>query len=134
LLFEVSERLSDGFGEIFECSHGGLPQRCFELGERLFDRIEVGAIGRQIAQRCASLLDRFLDASDFVGWQVVHDDDIAPAQGGRVKMFDVGEETRAVHRKGAAIASQRKAPTKVIAIQWPCGADATRRRPRGARP
>ena len=33
----------------------------YKLGERLFDRIEVRAIGRQIAQRRASSLDRFPD-------------------------------------------------------------------------
>ena len=49
LVFEVSERLSDSFDEVFECSRGGLSQRCFELSECLFDWIEVGARGRQIA-------------------------------------------------------------------------------------
>ena len=84
----------------------------FKLGERLFDRIEVRAIGRQIAQRRASSLDRFPDTGDFVGWQVVHHDDIALAQGRREKMFDIGEETRGVHgpiehaRRGDRIATQ----------------------------
>jgi hypothetical protein len=36
LFFEISERLCDGFDEVFECSRGGLSQRCFELGGRLF--------------------------------------------------------------------------------------------------
>ena len=69
----------------------------YKLGERLFDRIEVRALGRQIAQRRASSLDRFPDTGDVVGWQVVHHDDIALAQGRREKMFDIGEETRGVH-------------------------------------
>jgi hypothetical protein len=33
-----------------DSSGGGLSQQSFELGEELFDRIEVGAVGRQVAQ------------------------------------------------------------------------------------
>ena len=109
---EFRERLGDGFDEVFERSRGGLSQRCFELGERLLDRIEVGAIGRQIAQCRAGSLNRFPDAGDFVGRQVVHHDDIALAQDRREKMFDIGQETRAIHwpienaRRGDRIATQ----------------------------
>src|ERR1700731_4257425 len=71
------DRLSDGFDERFECSRGGPSQRCFELGKHLFDRIEVGAVGRQIAQRRAGSLDYLPDTSDFVRWQIVHDDNRA---------------------------------------------------------
>ncbi len=54
--------------------------RCFELGKHLFDRIEVGAVWRQIAQRRAGSLDCLPDTRDFVRWQIVHDDNIALAQ------------------------------------------------------
>ena len=90
--------MSDGFDERFECSRGGPSQRCFELGKHLFDRIEVGAVGRQIAQRRAGSLDYLPDTSDFVRWQIVHDDNIALAQRRREKMFDISTETCAVHR------------------------------------
>ena len=112
MLFEIGERLCDGFDEVLRRSRGGLSQRRFVLGEGLFDWIEVGAIGWQMAQRRAGSLNRFPDAGDFVGWQVIHHDDIALAQGRREKMFDIGQETRTVHwsiehaRRGDRIATQ----------------------------
>jgi hypothetical protein len=95
---EVCERLSDGFDEGVKRSCGGLAKCGFELGEGLFDGIEVGAIGREIAQRRAGPLDRFFDASDFVTGKIIHDDDIAMAQGRGEKVLDIGQETRSVHR------------------------------------
>jgi len=52
----------------------------------------------RLRQRRASLLNRLLDTSHFVGWQIIHHDDIALAQSRSKKMFDIGQETRAVHR------------------------------------
>jgi hypothetical protein len=73
----------------------------------------------------AGVLDRFPDADDFVGWQVVHDDDVALAQGWREKMFDIGEETRAIHRP---VEDARR--RDLIATQ---GADEGRRHPMSKR-
>jgi hypothetical protein len=58
---EVCERLRDGFDERGKRSCGALAKCCFELSECLFDWIEVGAIGREIAQRRAGPLDRFFE-------------------------------------------------------------------------
>lgn len=90
--------MSDGFDESVEGSCGGLSQCGFELSIRLFDWIEVGAIGWQIAQRRASSLNRFFDASDFVTGEIIHDHDVAIAQSWGEKVFDIGQETRSVHR------------------------------------
>ena len=95
---EVGERLSYGVDEGVKCSGGSLAECCFELGEGLFDWVEVGAIGWQVAKRRASPLNRFFDASDFMTGEIVQNDDIALAQGRSEKVFDVGQETRAVHR------------------------------------
>lgn len=95
---EVCERLRYRLDEGVKCSGGSLAKGCFELGEGLFDGIEVGAVGWQVAKRRAGPLDRFFDASDFVTGEIVHDDDIAPAQGRSEKVFDIGQETRSVHR------------------------------------
>ena len=44
--------LGEGFGDCcdegFDGPGGGLSQQGFELGEELFDRVEVGAVGRQV--------------------------------------------------------------------------------------
>jgi hypothetical protein len=94
---EFRERLGDGFDEVFGGSRGGLSQRCFELGERLFDRIEAAAIGRRIARCRAGSLNRFPDAGGFVGRQIVHHGDIALVLDRRERMFDIGQETRTIH-------------------------------------
>ena len=94
---EVCERLSDGPDEGVEGSCSSLAKGCFELGESLFDWIEVGAIGWQVAQRRTGSLDRFLDAGDFVTGEIVHHDDIALVQGRGEKVLDIGQETRSVH-------------------------------------
>ena len=64
--FEVRERLGDGIDKGIKRSCGGLAKCRFELGEGSFDGIEIGAVGRQMAQRRAGPFDRFFDASDFV--------------------------------------------------------------------
>jgi hypothetical protein len=38
------------------------------------------------------------NASDFVTGEIVHDDNVALAQGWDEKLFDIGQEARAVHR------------------------------------
>ena len=53
----------DGFGV-------GLSQHRLELGKHLLIGVEVRAVGQQVLHRRTSLLDRGLDAGDFVGAQL----------------------------------------------------------------
>lgn len=69
-----------------------------ELGEGIFDWIEIGTVGRQIAEFGATGLDSLPDADDLVSGQIVHDDDVAWAQGWRQHLLDPGEEALSVHR------------------------------------
>jgi hypothetical protein len=55
----------------------------FELGEGVFDRIEVGTVGRQVKQSGAARFDDIPDTGDLMGRQIVHDDDIAWPRGRR---------------------------------------------------
>ena len=48
-----------------------------ELGEGIFDRIEVGTVGRQITELGAAGFNSLSDAGHLVGGQIVHDDDVA---------------------------------------------------------
>ena len=79
-------------------SRRGLAQEGFQLGEPLLDRVEVGAVGRQVEQTGASAFDRRPDALDLVARQIVQDDDIARAQGGNEELLDPGAERLAVDR------------------------------------
>jgi hypothetical protein len=70
----------------------------FELGEGVFDRIEVWTIRWQIVEFCAAGLNSSSDARDLVSGQIVHDDDVVRPQGGRQHLLDPGEEGFSVHR------------------------------------
>jgi len=69
-----------------------------QFREAEFDRIEVGAVRRQIQQRGAGVRDRLADPADFVRTEVVRDDEIADVQGRDEDLFDVGEKARPVDR------------------------------------
>src|SRR5690348_722195 len=69
-----------------------------ELGEGVFDGIEVGAVGRQIEQPCACRFDGLANACDLVGGQIVHDDDVAGTQGRCQHLLAPGSKDLAIHR------------------------------------
>ena len=71
---------------------------CLELGEGVFDWVEVGTVGRQVEKFGVLRLDRIPDAGDLVGGQVVHDDDIAWLQSRRQHLLDPSEKAFSVHR------------------------------------
>ena len=70
--------------------------RVFELGENLFDRIEVRAVGRQKALRRPGGFDGFTNAGGFMGTEIIHDDDVARRQCRRESLLDISEECFAV--------------------------------------
>jgi hypothetical protein len=69
-----------------------------ELGEGVFDRVEVGTVGRQVKQGGAARFDDIPDTGDLMGRQIVHDDDIAWPQGRSQHLLAPGEEDFAIHR------------------------------------
>ena len=93
-----------GEGEGYCCdervqgSGGSLSQQSFELGEELFDGIEVGAVGRQVSQLGAGSFDCIADAGDLMASEIVHDDDVAWSQDRHEELLDVSLEACAIHR------------------------------------
>ena len=81
-----------------DCALGLCPQQRLELGECVFDGIEVGTVGRQVEQSGARCLDRVAHAGGLVSREVVHDDDIARCERRHQHLADIGEEHGAVHR------------------------------------
>ncbi len=69
----------------------------FKLCEGHFDGIEVGAIGWQEHDPCAFRLDGLLGGLALVGWQIVHDDDIAFVEGWGELFLDISLEDAPVH-------------------------------------
>ena len=95
---EAFECVSDGLAEFVEGSLGGGSQEGFELGEDLLDGIEVGTVGREIEDSGSGLFDGLADALDFVGGEIVHDDDVPLRQRWGQLLADVGEKEFAVER------------------------------------
>ena len=69
----------------------------FEFGEGHFDRIEVGAVGRQEQEPTAVCLEQLSGFGAFVRCQVVEDDDGPWFQLQDQDFFDVGIERIAIH-------------------------------------
>ena len=68
-----------------------------ELGEDLFDRVEIGAVRRQEDQLGAGASDCFAHGLAFVAAQIVEDDDIAGLEGGEQELLDIGEELLTIY-------------------------------------
>jgi hypothetical protein len=79
-------------------SFGCFSQQMFELGEDLFDRVEIGAIGRQEEQPCAGSPDRGTNGSALVAAEIIQDDDVAWPKRWDENFFDVETEGLAVDR------------------------------------
>ena len=68
---------------------GEFAQDVFELGEDLFDRIEIGAVGREKPKLGSGGFNRDFDGGALVSAEVVHDHDVAGAQRPDQFLFDV---------------------------------------------
>ena len=54
---EDLDEAPDGGPKALNRALGGFPEQSFEFGEGVLDRVEVGAVGRQVEQSCAGRLD-----------------------------------------------------------------------------
>jgi len=89
--------MSNGIPEAVAGPLAGLSEQRLEFGEGLLDRIEVGAVGRQVEQPSLPAFDGLLNAGDLVAGQIVHDDDIARIQRRDEDLLDISPEDVAVH-------------------------------------
>jgi len=97
----------------------------FELGEELLDRVQIRRVFRQVEESGADGTDRATHSIGLVRAEIVHDDDVAVPQG-RDRTFSM--QRRKVSpligpsmSHGALMRSWRKAATKVMVCQRPCG-------------
>ncbi len=75
-----------------------LSEQRFKLGKDLFDRVQIGAVGRQKYQPCAGGAYGVADCLVFVGAKIVHDHNIAGLEGGDEDLLDIGKEGLAIDR------------------------------------
>lgn len=76
----------------------GLSHGMLDLGEALFNRVEIGTIGWQEEQPGTRASDRVSHRLAFVAAKVIDDDDVVWAQGHHELGFDISEESICVDR------------------------------------
>ena len=90
------ESLDDGVGDGVEGSGRGLSNEAFDLGEDLFDRIEVGRIFRKEQETGSSGLDGLSHRLSFVRSEIVEHDDVVGLERWDQKLLDIGAKALAV--------------------------------------
>lgn len=100
--------------DVFEGAWPRRTEKRFQLGKRLFNRIEVGTIRRQKPKRGARRPNRGEHLGLAVHREVIQDDHIAAVQGRHEDLLDVGEKTRVIDRpiedsgRGEPLGPQRR--------------------------
>ena len=75
--FISSVAMAQAPAEAFERPPGEFAQDVFELGEGLFDRVEIGAVGEGEPKFGSGGFNRDFDGGALVSAEVVHDRDVA---------------------------------------------------------
>jgi hypothetical protein len=90
------------------------PHPVFNLGESLFDRVEIGAVGRQKPEPRPCGFDGGPYRLRLVATEIVHDDDVARFEGLNELLFNIGQKACAVDRAikdargGHLVATERR--------------------------
>jgi hypothetical protein len=84
LRFEEVDEFADGGSKTLDGSLGGFSQERLQcqLGEGVFNRVEVRAVGREIEKLDAGRFDHLTHPQAFVARRIVHDHDVAHARFG----------------------------------------------------
>ena len=77
---------------------GRVAEQGFELGKDLFNRVEIGGVGRQEAECGPRALNGGAHGGTLVAAQIVHNDDSARRERGQQTLFDIGQEAGPVDR------------------------------------
>ena len=88
----------EGLPKCLDAAQSHLPQQSLQLGEDLFDGVEIGTIGGQEQQGRAGGLDGLAHGGLLVGSQIIHHDDVAGSQRRHQNLFDVAQEQVGVDR------------------------------------
>jgi hypothetical protein len=111
---ETIEEVADTAPGGFDCAGVGFAQQGLQLGKDLFDRIEVGRVAGQEEQLGAGGADQAAHGLALVAAEIIHDDNIARAQGGDQELLDIGAKAGAVDwpvddaGRGDAVVAQRR--------------------------
>lgn len=92
------EAVGNGGLEFSERAGRGLPQLGLEFGKSHFNGIEIGAVSREVSDSGAFGRNQLGDAGDFVGGEVVEDDDVVLLEFWTQNLAQVSGEDFGVHR------------------------------------
>src|SRR3979490_3487447 len=92
MLEDFADCDADSFGR----GRGGLAQQVLELGEDLFDRVQVRRVFRQEEELGPGCADELAHRFGFVTTEIVHDHDVAGAKRGDDDLLDLGPEALTV--------------------------------------
>ena len=93
---EGAEKLTDCGADGFDGPRCDLAQQVLELGEYLFDGVQVGRVFWQEEQLGGGCADELAHGSALVAAEIVHDHDVAGLQGRDEDLLDVGSKAVAV--------------------------------------
>jgi hypothetical protein len=111
---EAIEEVADAAPGGFDCAGVGFAHQGLQLGKDLFVRIEVGRVAGQEEQLGAGGADQAAHGVALVAAEIIHDDNVARAQGGDQELLDIGAKAGAVDRpvddagRGDAVVAQRR--------------------------
>ncbi len=95
---EFIEQLADAFPSGFGRALCGFAQEVFELGEDLFDRVQVWRVWRQEEKFGAGAADCGADDWPLVAGEIVHDHNVPRRERGHEKLLNIFEEAFSVDR------------------------------------
>lgn len=87
---EAVEQGADPLPGRLDAAFGRVTEQSFELGEDLFNRIEIRGVGRQETQGGPHPRKGCPHGRTLVAAQVVHNDDIARGKRRQQTLFDIG--------------------------------------------
>ena len=93
-----SEEFADGGDDGFDRSRRRFPQQVLELGEDLFDRVEVGRVFGQEEQLGARRSDGAANGLSFMAAKIVHDHQIVRPERWNQHLLDISREGLSVDR------------------------------------
>jgi len=95
---EFREQFADPAAEKWNRSFGSPAQKRLQFAERLLDRVKVRRIFWQVKQFRMGGFDGLLNSNTFVGWEVIHDDDVAAPERSCQTLLEVADEGGSGHR------------------------------------
>ncbi len=98
LRFEHCDDLADRIPKCIDGPLGFCAQERLQFSERLFDRIKVWAVRREVKQSASRRFNCPVYAFGFMRRQVVHDDDVARCRGSNENLLNIGQKRDPVHR------------------------------------